>query len=251
MSDPIGSLDAMPRMARAVVPGLPHHITQRGNRRQQTFFGSDDFLLYTALLADSCQRFGVDVWAYCLMPNHVHLIGVPDSADALRRALGEAHQRYTTHVNTREGWRGHLWQGRFSSFPMDDRYTVAAARYIELNPVRAGLAMRPEDYPWSSARAHLLARDDGLVRVAPLLERVLDWPAFLCHQTDPRVMDDFRRHQTTGRPLGTEEFISHLESLLGRMLRPGKPGPVPGRARGTRSASVKGEPLDPHSSADR
>jgi REP-associated tyrosine transposase len=151
------------RLARAVVPSLAHHITQRGNRRQRTFFCPDDYLLYIALLAEWCGRCGVEVWAYCLMPNHVHLIAVPGSPDALRRAIGEAHRRYTADINRREGWRGHLWQGRFASYVMDDRYTLAAARYVELNPVRAGLVARAEDYLWSSARAHLLGRNDCLV----------------------------------------------------------------------------------------
>jgi putative transposase len=234
MSEGAGTVKGMPRLARAVVPGLPHHVTQRGNRKQPTFFGPEDYLLYIALLADSCQRFAVDVWAYCLMPNHVHLIAVPESADGLRRAIGQAHHRYTTHVNAREGWRGHLWQGRFASFPMDDRYTLAAARYVELNPVRANLVGRPEDYAWSSARAHLLKRDDALVKVAPLLARAPDWAAFLGEQIDPAVAGDFRKHQGTGRPLGGEEFVSRLEGLLGRMLRPGKPGPI---ARGSATRS--------------
>jgi len=121
-------------MARAVVPSLPHHITQRGNRRQRTFFSSDDYLLYLALMAEWCEHYRVQIWAYCLMPNHVHLIAVPES-----------------RINSREGWSGHLWQGRFASYVMDDRYTLAAARYVELNPVRAGLVNRVKNYPWSSA----------------------------------------------------------------------------------------------------
>jgi putative transposase len=217
----------MTRLARAVVPGLPHHVTQRGNRRQKTFFCLEDHLLYIALLGESCRRFGVDVWAYCLMPNHVHLIAVPAFADSLHRAFAQAHRRYTRHVNAREGWRGYLWQGRFASYPMDERYTLAAARYVELNPVRANLVARPEDYPWSSARAHLLERDDALVTVAPLLARVADWPTFLREAMDPDVLADVRKHQRTGRPLGDEAFVGHLEELLGRILRPRKPGPAP------------------------
>jgi len=227
MSDLFGTIAGMTRLARAVVPALPHHVTQRGNRRQKTFFEIEDYLLYISLLGEACRRFDVDVWAYCLMPNHVHLIVVPASADALRRALGQAHRLYTRHVNAREGWRGYLWQGRFASYPMDERYTLAAARYVELNPVRANLVSRPEDYPWSSARAHLLERDDALVRVAPLLARVADWPAFLREPIDPTLIDDVRKHQSTGRPLGDDAFIGHLEALLGRILRRRKPGPAP------------------------
>src|SRR6267142_4462216 len=214
----------MPRLARAIVPDFPHHVTQRGNRRQQTFFSNDDYLLYVSLMAEWCHRCRVEVWAYCLMPNHIHLIAVPTTPDGLRRAIGEAHRRYTSEVNRREGWRGHLWQGRFASFVMEDRYTLAAARYVELNPVRAGLASSADAYPWSSARAHLLGRDDGLVRVGPLLTRVPEWATFLRQSTEADLSSELRRHETTGRPLGNEAFVQELERSLGRMLRPQKGG---------------------------
>jgi putative transposase len=113
------------------------------------------------------------------MPNHVHLIATPATADGLHQALGEAHRRYSRHVNFREGWRGYLWQGRFASFPRDGTNLLAVARYVELNPLRAGLVDRAEDWAWSSARAHLAARSDGLVRVGPLLDIVGDWSGFL------------------------------------------------------------------------
>ena len=169
----------MARLARFVFPGLPHHVTQRGNRRQQVFFSGEDYKDYLALLAEDCRDARVSVWAYCLMPNHVHLILVPSDTGGLRAALAEAHRRYTRKVNFREGWRGYLWQGRFSSFPMDDEYLFACARYVELNPVRAKLVERARDWQWSSARAHLTRRDDKLVSAAPLLERVPDWKSFL------------------------------------------------------------------------
>ena len=142
----------MPRLARAVAPGLPHHVTQRGNRRQKAFFSTDDYLLYLALMSEWCDRYGVDIWAYCLMPNHVHLIAVPPDEKALRWAIGEANRHYARAINQRQGWRGYLWQGRFASVPMDEGHTLAAARYVELNPVRARLADTPEGWAWSSAR---------------------------------------------------------------------------------------------------
>jgi len=147
-------------------------------------------------------------------------VAVPSTIDGLRRAIGEAHCRYTREINQREGWRGHLWQGRFLSFVMDERYTLAAARYIERNPVRAGLVVRAEDYPWSSARAHVAGKDDGLVTVAPMLEMVREWRAFLAAPDEPPILCDLRKHATTGRPLGDERFVGHLEKLLGRTLRP-------------------------------
>src|SRR3989304_2607056 len=169
----------MARLARLVIPGLPHHVTQRGNRRQQTFFNDGDYAAYVELMADWCREEGVEIWSYCLMPNHVHLIAVPRTEKSLRRAVGEAHRRYTRRINFREKWRGYLWQGRFASFVMDEPYLLAAARYVELNPVRAGLVVNPADWPWSSARAHLSGRDDCLVKVAPLLAMIGDWNAFL------------------------------------------------------------------------
>ncbi len=215
----------MARLARVVAPGVPHHITQRGNRRQLTFFGADDYLAYIELMAEWSSRCSVEVWAYCLMPNHVHLIVAPGSEDGLRRAIGEAHRRYSRRVNFREGWRGHLWQGRFASYPMDESYLFAASRYVELNPERAGLVKSPEMYSWSSAVAHLTGRDDRLVKVAPLLELMGDWAAFLSAACSDVESEAFRRHERTGRPLGSDDFLSNLEVTLRRTLRRGKPGP--------------------------
>ena len=192
----------MARLARVVAAGFPHHVTQRGNRRQRTFFVDEDYEAYIGLMAEWCSRCGVAVWAYCLMPNHVHLIAVPSSEVGLRNAIGEAHRRYSRRVNFREGWRGHLWQGRFASYPMNESYLLAAARYVELNPVRAGLVKSPEVYPWSSAAAHLTARDDELVKVAPLLELVPNWVTFLsteCPDAERKAIRRHERRQTVGR----------------------------------------------------
>ena len=217
----------MARLARVVAPGVPHHVTQRGNRRQQVFFGDDDYRTYKALLAEGCRAAGVAVWAYCLMPNHVHLILVPAEADGLRAALGEAHRRYTRHVNFREGWRGYLWQGRFASVPMDEPYLLAAARYVELNPVRAKLVRRARDWRWSSARAHLDRRDDDLVQVRPLLDLTADWRAFLAGGLRADEREAIRAGERTGRPLGSDRFMARLERRLGRTLARQKPGPKP------------------------
>lgn len=215
----------MARIARIVAADLPHHITQRGNRRQKTFFQDEDYRLYRSLMAEWCEKHSVGVWAYCLMPNHVHIVAVPSSEESLRRAIGEAHRRYTRHVNFREGWRGHLWQGRFHSFPMDERYWLTVARYVELNPVRANLVAQPEDYPWSSAAAHLSGIDDVLVKVAPLLEMVDTWANILKAAVEEKTVKEIRRHERTGRPLGDCSFVERLEIASGRSLLRRKPGP--------------------------
>jgi putative transposase len=230
----------MARLARVVAPGFPHYITQRGNRRQPTFFCDDDYQYYLGLMAEWCGFHSVEVWAYCLMSNHVHLIAVPQSADGLARAIGEVHRRYTRMVNIREGWRGHLWQGRFASFVLDEPYLVTAARYIEKNPVRAGLINVPSRYRWSSAAAHVRGKDDALVRVAPLLEMAPNWRTFLARVVREEDIKLLRAHERTGRPLGDEEFLAALEEDLGRVLKLRKPGPKvqrrkPGRKRGSRT----------------
>ncbi len=217
----------MARLARVVVAGIPHHVTQRGNRRLTTFFSEEDYAAYVSLLAEWCPQCGVEIWAYCLMPNHVHLIAVPESEEGLRHALGEAHRRYTRRVNFREGWRGHLWQGRFASFAMDNRYLMRAARYVELNPVRAKLCRAPWRWPWSSAAAHVAGRDDALVQVKPLLERAGDWRTFLSEGLETNDVETLRSHERTGRPLGHTLFLDRIEKKLGRIVRPHKAGRKP------------------------
>jgi len=214
----------MARLARVVVPRIPHHVTQRGNRRQQTFFCEADYRRYLELMSEWCSKLQVEVWAYCLMPNHVHLIAAPESADGLRRAVGEAHRRYTMEVNAREKWRGHLWQGRFGSYPMDEDYLLTAMRYVELNPVRAGLVAKPDDYPWSSARAHLTGEDDLLVRVAAVVDYVGDWERYLMLNSDEKTLALLRRHERTGRPLGSEGFVERIEKVLARPLHKRRAG---------------------------
>jgi putative transposase len=189
-----------------------------------TFFRDEDYREYITLMAEWCRKCGVEIWAYCLMPNHVHLIAVPESEESLRRGIGEAHRRYSRMINFRENWRGHLWQGRFASFPMDESYLLASAHYVEMNPVRAKLAPEAASWPWSSAQAHLAGKDDELVKVAPLLEIAGDWKLFLAGPEEERL-NDIRKHERTGRPLGADAFVERLQSSLGRTLTREKPGP--------------------------
>ena len=177
---PLPKVATVSRSAREVVPGLPHHVTQRGNRRQPVFFNDGDYRLYRYLLAQHCTHSGVNVWAYAFLPNHVHLLLAPRTAGALTAALREAHRRFTTAINRREGWTGYLWQGRYGSQPLKtDAELLAVTRYIELNPVEAGLVKRPQDWPWSSARSHLGWVADPLLTSAELIEIVGDWETFL------------------------------------------------------------------------
>lgn len=214
----------MARLARIVIPGLPHLITQRGNRGQDVFFEESDAAAYVSLMAEQCARFGVEIWAYCLMKNRVHMLAVPEEETSLRHALGEAHRRYTNRINERENWAGHLWQSRFSSFPMDENYILPAAHFIEMTPVMAGLSKTADIFRWSSAKAHIKGTDDELCSTAPLLERAPDWNAFLQKGININRMQTITNHISTGRPLGNKDFIENLESQTGRTLQKQKPG---------------------------
>lgn len=216
----------MARMARLVVPNYPHHVTQRGNRRQPVFFGEDDYRAYLALMQDACELAETAVLAYCLMPNHVHFIMVPRHDDGLRGAIAEAHRRYTRRINFREHWRGHLWQERFHSFVMDEAHLAAAVPYVELNPVRARLCDRADQWRWSSARARFADHCDPLVDT-DLLARLLPGCGSAESGSEGPTREAIRLHTRTGRPLGSEDFIDHLESVTGQTLRPGRPGPKP------------------------
>jgi putative transposase len=218
----------MSRLARLVVPGIPHHVTQRGNRRETTFFSDADYRLYRDLLGEAARKAGAEIWAYCLMPNHVHVIATPRDGLGLRRTFADLHRRYTGHVNARHHWTGHLWQGRFGSVAMDEAHLVAALRYVSLNPVRARLVDRAEAWPWSSVCAHLDGRDDGVVTVAPALERVGPFAAFLGEAFDEEAQfAPLRRAETSGRPTGSAAWIAGLERQLARSIAPRKRGPKP------------------------
>ena len=163
----------MARIARVVIPDIPYHITQRGNRRQRVLFSDDDRIAYLELLSTAARTHAVEVWAYCLMDNHIHVIAVPRKIIGLAKAFAETHQRYTRMINFRKGWRGYLWQGRFFSCALDEPHLYAAMRYVEKNPVRAKMIERAEDYRWSSARAHVLGATMRYFLV--LNARLLQW----------------------------------------------------------------------------
>jgi putative transposase len=168
---------------------------------------------------------GVLIWAWCLMPNHVHPVAVPETAAGLARCIGKAHRRYTRRINFREGWRGYLWHGRFASYLMDGPYALAAARYIERKPVREGLVRRAWEWPWSSAAGHVSGRGDALVKPAAVLgAEISTWRQFLTEEGQAGEVALLRRHSRTWRPLGDVPFVRRLERLPDRRLVPGKPG---------------------------
>lgn len=214
----------MARLPRIVIPGIPHHVTQRGNRREQVFFEESDYALYRDLLGEACRRNGACVWSYCLMPNHVHLILVPSSPENLGKALGETHRRYVGFINARNRVTGHLFQGRFGSVAMDEDHLLAAIRYVALNPVAANLVREASEWRWSSVRAHLTGHDDELVKVQPVLQRVPDFREFLKTELAADRINALRLGQSIGRPLMSEEALRELERRFLRKILPGRPG---------------------------
>jgi len=215
----------MARLARVVIPGLPHHVTQRGNGRQQVFFSDSDYALYLRLTTEACSAAGVGCLAFCLMPNHVHLILVPATPDGLRHCLSRTHRAYAGLLNARRHTTGHFWQGRYGSVPMDAAHLHEALRYVLLNPVRAKLVLGASAWRWSSAKAYLMGEPDGLTNCQRLLNAIPDMRAFVRDIPDAERLKRLRAAETTGRPAAAAEFIRGLESTMDRTLTPGKRGP--------------------------
>jgi putative transposase len=228
----------MARLSRIVIPAVPHHITQRGNRRLPIFFSDEDRAAYLDLIAEACKAQGTLCLGWCLMDNHIHLILVPASEDGLRATLGEAHRRYSRRINFREGWRGFLFQGRFASYPMDDAHLIAAIRYVENNPVAAAMVARAEDWRWSSAASHVAGKrvaGDPLTDVKALGRHVRNWRALLRAgaeaMDDPATVEAIEARIRTGRPLASAEWIEEAEVAMDRKLGPQRRGPKPKRER--------------------
>jgi putative transposase len=200
----------MPRAARIVVPGIPHHVTQRGNRRQDIFLQPDDWFAYKNIMAKACARLEVDCLAWCLMPNHVHLVLVPQSADGLRAVMSSVHTAYSQRINLREGQVGHLFQGRFASYAMDEAHLLAAIRYVENNPVKAGLVAEADQWRWSSARAHIDGGSDGLTAVTDLARLYPDWRSMLALGWEAGADDTIEFALQTGRPQVRESLQERL-----------------------------------------
>jgi len=213
----------MGRVARIVIPGEPHHATQRGNNRQDVFFVDEDRRVYLRLLTEESDKHGLEIHAYCLMTNHVHLVGTPAKEASLAKALGRTHWRYTQYVNRLHGRSGHLWQNRFYSCALDEAHFWAALKYVERNPVRAKLVRKPWRYRWSSAAAHTGADDaTGLLALDQWYSMVSEseWRETLVEAEDEEMLSALRAKTHTGHPLGSDNFLSKLERILGCRLRP-------------------------------
>jgi putative transposase len=221
----------MARVARIVIPGCPHHVTQRGNQKQTVFFTDADRYTYLKLLQKHFSQYGIQMVGYDLMHNHIHNIAIPEKAISLAKGFGRVHNDYARLQNIRRQSTGHFWQNRFYSCPLDEHHLWNALRYAELNPVRAGLVAHAWDWPWSSARAHVSGIDKtGLLNMQIWRKRFdgRRWREFLEEELDVDGEEDKIRYATrTGRPLGGEEFIQYLESLTGRVLAPLKRGRKP------------------------
>jgi len=230
----------MARIPRVVVPGLAHHVTQRGNQQQDVFFSDADRKLYLKLLVANSEKYSLRILGYCLMTNHVHLLVIPGRADALAKAIGLTHNDYSRWLHVRQSRRGHLWQNRFYSCVMEEGSRWEALRYIELNPVRARMVERAWDWRWSSARAHC-----GQTEVDAFLDRewweqtytAARWQEALEKGVwEADFAERLREATRTGRPLADEECVASLEMQLGRRLRRQRPGPQP-RGQIVRKAS--------------
>jgi putative transposase len=213
----------MPRSARLVIPGLPHHVVQRAARGKTLFRTDKDRRRYLDLLAEYATRQRLQIWAYCLMPDHVHLVAMPGDALSLSAALIPLQTQYSRHIHRTRKKGGVLWHDRYASCPMDERHAWEAVRHIERNPVRAGLVLRPDRYPWSSAGGHAGLRKDPLLSGAlEARSKVKNWMEWLRADEDAAMVDTIRRNTRTGRAAGNKAFIARIKKLAARARRPKK-----------------------------
>lgn len=231
----------MARLPRVVIVDVPHHVTQRGNARQVILSSDADRVTYLELLREYSQLYALSLLGYGLMSNHVHLVVVPHTPEALSQSLKQAHGRYAAYWNAQRSSTGHVWQGRFYSCPLDESHLWAALRYVELNPVRAGMVATADLWKWSSAAAHC-----GITSPDPILEMegwrkrwtAREWSRFLADAEAAAEASALRQSTHTGRPLGSPDFVAALEELTARPLAPRKGGRPKKPAADCRQASL-------------
>ena len=211
----------MPRIARIVIPEYPYHITQQGNYKQKTFSANADYEQYLEWLSKYCVDYKLSILAFCLMPNHVHLIAIPHKEDSLARTFNTCHMRYSQYYNRKQNNKGHLWQGRFYSCILGESHLYEAIRYVENNPVRAKIVRKAEKWEWSSAKVHLnkgksileLEKTDDYIAVS-------DWKQYLAEREDETIIKKVKANTLTGRPSGKDSFVEKIEKIFGKRLRP-------------------------------
>jgi putative transposase len=209
----------MPRVARIIAKDYPYHVTQRGNYQQTVFESEADYRQYLVWLKEYSEKYSLDIWSYCLMSNHVHFVCVPRNDNSLARTLNTLHMRYSQYYNRKKGITGHLWQGRYYSSILDDMHLYAAIRYVENNPVRAGIVQEPEGYTWSSARGHCgIVSDEILSDTCHLCDEIDDWSRYLRDNESAEVIERLRMNVISGRPCGDDNFRKGVEAVVGRSL---------------------------------
>jgi putative transposase len=223
----------MPRRPRLALPGVPLHLIQRGNNRQACFFAEEDYRFYLEWLAEYAGKSGCRLHAYVLMTNHVHLLISADKTDApgaLMKALGQRYVQYVNRVYRRSGT---LWEGRFRSSPIQEEvYLLACQRYIELNPLRAGMVAHPGEYLWSSYRANGEGEENALIQPHGLYEalgleatsRQAAYRELFRYELEPGLVDQIRRATNGNFVLGSERFATEVAAVIGRRTLPGKSG---------------------------
>ena len=233
----------MVRRARVVVPGIAHHITQRGNNRQDVFFTNGDRKYYLQLLEKQSGIYGLKIEGYCLMTNHVHVVGIPENEKSLSKAIGRTHYLYTQYVNYLHGRSGHLWQNRFYSCILDESHYRESLRYLEMNPVHASMVKQPWKYSWSSCSAHIGEIPSSLLDLESWKQETdpESWKEYLLEKVSIDQIERMELNIRTGRPLGSDAFISKLETRLNRRLRPLPVGRPKKPASGKTALSDKNE----------
>jgi putative transposase len=210
----------MPRTARIVIPDIPYHITSRGNHGQDVFFTTDDRTRFLKWLSEYSVIHELDILAYCLMSNHIHIVAIPHTINSLARTLHVIKLRHTQSVNFAKDLDGILWQGRYFATALDDLHLWVCIRYVEQNPVRAGIVRHAWEYMWSSAACHCGLRDDPvLVSRGMFSSELEDWKDELIAVPDAVIVERIRKRTHTGVPCGNDKFVEKISGLINRELK--------------------------------